>query len=338
MLRRTTARLAATAAGSTLLSTHGPFRLLADQKLPSYLTIEIQGASRANLMDGEFMEGLLSVTGEIDGMDTARVAVLRAADGHHFCAGLDLKKAMDIFMRDVSSVQKLKAAVATTMGSSTVTVGEALPGMPAMRNMDLHKLIKVWQDAVSSLARCRVPIIAAVDKSCVGGGCDLATACDMRFSTNDAKFSIREAKVGIVADIGSLQRLSGIVGEGVARELSYTARFFDGAEAAALRFVNKSFATSEEMLAHADNVAREIAGNSPIAVQGTKEVFKFQTERAVQDSLDRVRLWNAAFLKSDDLVRAGIAFAAKHEPVFCDHVVDSRSAFPKSIASTKQRQ
>ena len=146
------------------------------------------------------------------------------------------------------------------------------------------------QAAVTALAECTKPVIAAVSGWCIGGGLDLIAAADIRLASEDAKFSLREAKVAIVADIGSLQRLPGIIGEGNLRELAFTAKDIDAARAERMGLVNEVFADQEAVLAAAHAMAREIASNPPLVVQGIKDVLEQRTSPAVADGLRYCRV------------------------------------------------
>lgn len=320
---------AADAVSRQLLQRFGPFFVFQNKSVPGLIEIDIGGAAKSgkfglNLLDDAFIDGLPLTMAYLneDLNETARVAILSGGENCCFSAGLDIKSAMNVFLKDVSKTDKAKVAVSTALGMGPTSVRDG-DGMPAMRNQQLHKLIRRFQDSISSVARCRVPVIAAINSHCLGGAVSLATACDFRYCTADTQFSVKEVKIGITPDIGTLQRLPPLVGEGRARELSLTGRNFSATDALRYGLVEAVFESKAEMLSAARSAAKEIAGNSPIAVQGTKHVMNFQTERVAQESLDYVRLWNSAFLKSDDLIAAGVAFATKKEPIFSDYVVDS---------------
>jgi enoyl-CoA hydratase/carnithine racemase len=316
----------------TLIKTFGAFQLYA---LPpathaGIVEVDIAAKHKLNLLDDEFMASLHSAMDFINHElnDQARVAILSAAEGRPFSAGLDLVTAAETFMKDVSAVDKAKTGIAVMLGANPPLLSTG-KGMPAMRAMEIRRLIKKWQSAVTSIARCRVPVIAAINGHCVGGATSLITACDMRFCTTDAVFSVREARIGIAADIGVLQRLPRIVGEGHARELCLTARDFGADHASAISLVTKVLPNRAALVDHARAVAQEIASCSPIAVQGTKEVMNFESEKAAQDSLDFVCAWNSSFLKNDDLVAAAVAFKAKQKPMFTNYVLDAASTHPR---------
>lgn len=333
MLRRSALSLAAVG------GTYGPFTV--SMGAPYVAEVTMASRNKLNLMDTAMMDAMHHVFSTViseEAGDSVRAVVLTTPDAdHHFCAGLDLKGTLPLIMGDLTLGSKAKIAVAHTVGADAPQVCEG-GGMPAMKAMKLHKNIRKFQDAISSIARCRVPVIAAVNKMCIGGGINIATACDFRYATADSSFSVREARVGIVADIGVLQRLPAIVGEGCARELTFLANDISGTEAHGMRLVNKVFGGYDEMLAAARAAAATIASNSPIAVQGAKEVLNQRTEADVQRSLDYVRVWNSAFLKCDDVVTAGLAFAAKKQPKFSNYVENSTSAFPAAVAAKPPAQ
>ena len=153
-------------------------------------------------------------------------------------------------------------------------------------------------------------------RSCLGGGIDLITACDIRYASRDAVFSIRETKIAVVADVGTLQRLPALVGKGHAAELALTGDDVGAERAEAIHLVNRVFADGDATLAAARDLAERIAANSPLAVIGTKRVLEYCEGKSVEDGLEYVATWNAAFLNSDDLKEAMAAFLEKRKPRF----------------------
>jgi len=152
---------------------------------------------------------------------------------------------------------------------------------------------------------------------CIGGGVDLITACDIRLASGDAIFSVRETKVAIVADLGTLERLPRIVSAGHVAELAFTGKDIDAVRAEAIGLVNSLHGTSaEEVLAAATQLAEEIAANSPIAVRGTKAVLAANDGRTVEEGLDFVARWNTMYLQSNDLREAMTAFLERRAPDF----------------------
>jgi enoyl-CoA hydratase len=251
----------------------------------------LTGPGKGNAMGPDFWRELPIVFRELDA-DPAVRAVVLTGSGKNFSYGLDLPAMMGSW--------------AGLMG------GEALAG-PRTRFLDE---IRRLQDAVTAVAECRKPVIAAVSGWCVGGGVDLISAADIRLASADAKFSVREVRVAIVADIGSLQRLSGIIGEGHLRELAYTGKDIDAARAERIGLVNDVHADQEAVLAAARAMAADIGKNPPLVVQGVKDVLDHSRAPKVADGLRYVSTWNAAFLPSKDLGEAVQAFLARRDPEF----------------------
>jgi enoyl-CoA hydratase len=229
--------------------------------------------------------------------DPAVRAVVLAAAGPHFSVGLDLKE----------------------MGG-VLTGGGSAPGSPtsspAARARSARANVLRLQDAITAVARCPKPVVAAVHGYCIGGGVDLIAACDIRLASADAVFSVREAKMAIVADLGSLQRLPAIISAGHLAELAYTAKDISAERAKEIGLVNDVVADAEGVRKAARALAAEIAANSPIAVQGTKAILAANEGRTVAEGLDYVATWNAGMLASDDLTEAVTAFMEKRSPKF----------------------
>jgi enoyl-CoA hydratase len=203
----------------------------------------------------------------------------------------------------------------TAPETDTAGAGSAAPSL-AVRSARARADILRFQAAITAVAACPKPVIAAVHGYCIGGGVDLIAACDIRLASADAIFSVREAKVAIVADLGSLQRLPAIIGAGHLRELAFTGKDIDAERAQRIGLVNDVASDADEVLKAARELAREIAANSPIAVQGTKAVLAANEGRTVAEGLDYVATWNSAMLVSDDLVEAMTAFMERRPPTF----------------------
>jgi enoyl-CoA hydratase len=218
--------------------------------------------------------------------------VVLTGSGAHFSYGLDLPAMMG--------------------GWAPLLAGDALAGPRS----EFHTEVRRLQAAVSSIAECRKPVVAAVSGWCIGGGVDVVTAADIRLASADAKFSVREVRVAIVADIGSLQRLAPIIGEGHVRELALTGKDIDAARAEKIGLVNDVYPDQDSLLKAARELAAEIAANPPLVVQGTKQVLAANTERQVADGLRYVAAWNSAFLPSKDLGEAVQAFVERRKPEF----------------------
>jgi enoyl-CoA hydratase len=153
----------------------------------------------------------------------------------------------------------------------------------------------------------------------VGGGIDLIACTDMRYASADASFSIKEIDIGMVADVGTLQRLPKLLGgQGMVRELAYTGRRVDAAEAREIGLVNRVFGDREALRAGVREVAASIAAKSPLSIRGTKEMLNYARDHSVADGLNHVATWNAAMLMSGDLMAAMMASMARQVPQFKD--------------------
>lgn len=172
------------------------------------------------------------------------------------------------------------------------------------------------QRGITAIENCRKPVIAAIHGHCIGAGLDMASACDIRICTEDALFSIKEAAVGFVADVGVLQRIPRIIGEGNARELAYTAKTINASKAKEMQLVSRVFADHKSLMEGAEKLADEIAANSPLAVQATKEVLNYCRDKSVEDGLKYVASISANIIPSADLMEAFAAFKEKRKPVF----------------------
>ncbi|MCP2278245.1 enoyl-CoA hydratase [Nocardia amikacinitolerans] len=253
--------------------------------------VTLTGPGKGNAMGPDFWRELPEIFRGLDADPEVRAIVLTGS-GKHFSYGLDLP------------------AMAGTFGPLLADKALAAP------RTDFLKEIRRMQDSVTAVAECTKPVIAAISGWCIGGGLDLIAAVDVRLASADAKFSLREAKVAIVADIGSLHRLPGIIGEGHLRELAYTGKDIDAARAEKIGLINDVYPDQEAVLDAAHAMAREIAANPPLVVQGVKDVLDQKRASEVAEGLRYVSAWNAAFLPSEDLTEAIQAVFEKREPQF----------------------
>jgi enoyl-CoA hydratase len=159
-------------------------------------------------------------------------------------------------------------------------------------------------------------VIAAIHGWCIGGGISLVSACDVRLCSQEAKFSLREVRLAIAPDLGALQRLPRIVGEGHARQLALTGEDVDAARAERMGLVNAVLPTPEALLQEARRLARDMAENAPFAVQGVKHVMETATRAAIEEGLRLSALWSGAFLQSEDFGEALAAFVERRGPRF----------------------
>lgn len=255
-------------------------------------TVRLNRPEKANAMNAAMWQEIRQAFTWVDATPEARVAVLQG-EGRYFTAGIDLQLMMS-----------LGPQIANECDGRT---REAL-----------RRVILDMQDTLTSLERCRKPVLAAIHGGCIGGGIDLITCADMRYCSADASFTIKEIDIGMTADVGTLQRLPRLVGEGITRELAYTGRTFDAAEARGIGLVNRVFDSREALVAGVREIAATIAAKSPLSIRGTKEMITYAREHSVADGLNYIATWNAAMLMSKDLTEAMTANLAKRTPTFKD--------------------
>jgi len=254
--------------------------------------VVLNNPDRLNAMSRKFFFEIKQAFEELDADPEIRAVVLWA-EGRLFTCGLDLKEASTGILGG---------------GNGEISQGR--------RSDDTYRHILDLQDCFTAIERCRKPVVAAVHGHCIGGGVDLTTACDIRVCTEDATFAIHETKIAIVADVGTLQRITALVGKGFAREMAYTGKRVPANRALQFGLVNDVYPDHTSMLEGARALASEIAANSPLTVQGTKQVLQYSEEHTVQEGLDFVAQWNASRLKTNDLIEAVTAFMEKRDPVF----------------------
>ncbi len=242
--------------------------------------IELCQPEQYNRMPPAFWEELPRALEELDAPGKIR-ALIVSSTGKHFTSGMDV-------------------SVFTTTREERWDRGRA--GEAARRN--LHRL----QEVFSKLETVRMPVIAAIQGGCIGGGVDLIAACDMRYCSADAFFCIQEINIGLAADVGTLQRLPRLIPEGLMRELAYTGRRMYAEEAKDAGLVNEVFDSQELMLDHIETIAEEIASKSPLAVTSTKHLLNYGRDHSVADTLDYQQLWMGAVNQGKEM---GIYFNAK---------------------------
>ncbi|KAG0020303.1 putative enoyl CoA hydratase [Entomortierella chlamydospora] len=188
---------------------------------------------------------------------------------------------------------------------------------PSRTSFKIRPFVKSLQDSLSAIELCHKPVIAAIHGPCIGGGIDITTACDIRYASKDAYFSVKEVDIGLAADVGTLQRLPKVVGNiSWVRELCFTGRNFDANEALEYGFISKLFPDPAKVLSEALATAAFIAEKSPVAAQGTKHILNFSRDHTVQEGLDYTALWNSVMLTSPDLPTAAAASMQKSKPTF----------------------
>jgi enoyl-CoA hydratase len=253
--------------------------------------VELNRPDALNSMNREFWAELPRVFAEIDADASVRAVVI-SSTGRHFTAGLDLKWAAE-----------------------GLTAAHDDPGRAREK---FRRHIHHMQATFTAVDRCRVPVIAAIQGGCIGGGVDFVTACDLRLGSADCFFTIHEVNIAIVADVGTLQRIPHLLPQGLIRELAYTGRRWMADEAAAQGFLNRVLPDHGATVAAAFELAKEIVAKSPLAIAGIKQVLNAGRDQTMDQALEYVAVWNAAMLQGADMQKAVLAQMAKQQAAFDD--------------------
>ncbi len=243
-----------------------------------------------NSFNRSFWREWPQVLDEVQQAEDIRALVI-SSTGKHFSAGMDL----EIFSNPDPRL---------------------FSGEPARRGEFIRRLVLDLQECFTRLEQLRMPVLAAIQGGCIGGALDLVAACDSRYCSEDAFFTIKETAIGMTADLGTLQRLPSIIGPGLARELAYTARKLEAEEALSSRLVNRVFPDANSMLEGVMEIARQIAANSPVAVMGSKLMFNYARDHSVADSLEYVATWQAGMFQQADILESFTAKAQKRATAF----------------------
>ena len=230
-----------------------------------------------NTMHPTFWRELDDVLTRLHREGTARVLVI-SSTGKHFSAGMALETFAGAIQMDDQSPEGRAA---------------------------IFDLFTDMQSTFTKLERLRIPVIAAIQGGCIGGAVDMVTACCIRYATADAFFCIQEINIGMVADVGTLQRLPKLIPLGVVKELAYTGRRLSAAKAQDYGLVNEVFDTQEAMLAAALQCAKEIASKPPVAIWGTKQAVNYARDHSVEDSLRQMG-WLQGAIWSNQHVRESV--------------------------------
>lgn len=239
--------------------------------------IVLNRPEKRNSMIRAFWEELPRIVKDIDDNARARVIVI-SSTGPHFSSGLDV----------------------------SVFAGGEEPDRMERRQAGLrfYENVARMQDTFNALEKCRIPVLAAIQGGCIGGGVDLITACDMRYATADAFVTVYEINIGMTADVGTFPRLFKLIPEGVARELAYTGRRMPAEEAQAVGLVNRVYPDQEAMLREVMEIARDIASKPPLAIYGCKRMANYARDHSTADGLDYIRIWNASMLQREEILEA----------------------------------
>ena len=274
---------------ATVVSKYETYLVDMDNKIAH---VRFNRPEKANSLAQTGWDELEAIFKELDTRSDVRVIVL-SGEGKNFCAGIDLEMFGGLAQNFSSQDEGRKR--------------EAL-------RRNVHKL----QAPINAIENCSKPVLAAIHRACMGGGVDIITACDMRYCTEDAFFSIEEINIGMVADLGTLQRLPKLIGEGISRELAYTGRRMKADEALQHRLVNQVFEDKASMMTTVMDIAATIASKSPLSIRGTKQILNYSRDHSVADGLEYIATWNAAMLLSNDITEAVTAKMTGRDAEFED--------------------
>ncbi|XP_068601360.1 delta(3,5)-Delta(2,4)-dienoyl-CoA isomerase, mitochondrial [Brachionichthys hirsutus] len=288
-----TLRLPSQAAVRAMSSSAGsasPYTTLATSHPAEFIThVELHRPEKRNAMNKAFWSEMVDLFNGIAGNPDCRVVVFSGA-GPAFTAGLDLLDTADLLLQP--------------KGDDVARV-----------SWNVRKTVAKYQETFSVIEKCPKPVVVAVHGACVGAGVDLITACDIRLCTQDAWFQVKEVDIGLAADVGTLQRLPKVIGSrSLVNELALTARKMYADEAQSSGLVSRVFADKEAMMAGALEMAGEIAGRSPVAVQGTKINLIYSRDHSVAEGLDYMATWNMSMLQSQDVMKSAQATMEKKSP------------------------
>lgn len=265
------------------------FKVQIDNKIAH---VAFNRAEKSNALHMDAWLEMKAIFESLSEMPEARVVILKG-EGKHFCAGIDLQLLM--------SLESYKNVSCSGRQSEKI-----------------RHMILALQESVTAIEKCSKPVIAAIHNGCIGGGVDIAAACDLRYCDTEAYFTIKEIDMGMVADLGTLQRLPKLIPPASVAEMAYTGRKVYGEEAKILGLVNHNYLTKDDLINGVQELANTIASKSPISIRGTKEILKHTREHSVEDGLSYMATWNAAHLLSDDLTEAFKSMMEKRNPTFKD--------------------
>lgn len=250
--------------------------------------ITLNRPDKRNTMTPDFWRELPQAVMALSDAGQTRVLILDA-EGPVFSAGMDIS---------VFTNPNALSTDTASMREAFMTAATAL------------------QDAFTAFETARFPVIAAIQGPCVGGAVDMVTACDMRFGTADAWMRIEETNIGMFADVGTLQRLPGLIPEGVARELAYTGDTLPAERAEKLGLYNGVLESPEALSEHVNTIAHKIASKAPLTISGTKRSFLYARDHSVADSLTHAMTLQASLWSPEDIMEAITARGEKREGDF----------------------
>ena len=250
---------------------------------------------KRNSMIKEFWEELPELLLDIDNNARARVIVITST-GPHFTSGLDTSLFGDLSLSDAATARE-RAIQAQSI---------------------FYNEVKRLQETFTTLEKIRLPIMVAIQGGCIGGGLDFITACDLRYATQDAFFTIFETNLAMTADVGTFPRLAKLIPEGFVKEMAFTGKRISAEDALRFGLINAVYKTQDEMIRDVLEIAYEIASKAPFAVTGCKKIINYSRDHTTKDTLDYIALWNASHFKIEEISEAMAAFKEKRPGEFAN--------------------
>ena len=263
--------------------------------------IRLNRPEKANSMIPSFWTELPAAVNTLSREASARVLVI-SAEGKHFSSGMDISVFTD-------------GGLDSPAGTN-----------PSIRAEAFRHHCMALQSAFTCLEEARMPVLVAIQGAAVGGAMDFITACDCRYATKDAFFSIHETAIGMTADVGTYPRLVKLISEGWARQMSYTAERISAEKAQTIGLVNEVYGSVEEMLEAVMGIAKQIAANSPLAVTGAKRMVNYARDHSTADGLDYIATWNASMLDGEAIRQTFMAQAKGDQPEYEDLLAVKKTA------------
>lgn len=224
---------------------------------------------------------------------------------------LEIEEAVDIVSEDNS----IRVLIITGKGDKAFIAGADISEMKDMKTLEAKKFAILGQRVFNKIEKCNKPVIAAVNGHALGGGCELALACDIRIASKNAQFGQPEVGLGIIPGFGGTQRLSRIIGDGLAREYIYTGCYINSKKAEEIGLVNH-LTEIEELDAKTEEIADEIINNSPSAVRKAKEVINFRLNSHQEEGLEFEAQRFGQCFSTYDQEEGMKAFLKKEKPQF----------------------
>ena len=252
---------------------------------------------KMNSLPVSFWSDLPRIINEIDYDALARVIVI-SSTGKHFSAGMDLS----VFSNAENARNK-----------------ENQQTDPGRKKGSFYRGLLKLQETFNCIDNSRIPVLMAIQGGCIGGAVDFASACDMRYCTEDAFFCIQEINIGMTADVGTFPRLPYLLPMGLVKELAFTGRRMFANEANECGLVNNVFSNYEDMMKEVMAIAKEIAKKSPLAVWGSKEAINYTRGRTIEEGLNQIAMWQTGMYNPQvDMKEALSAQIEKKDPEFED--------------------